>query len=164
MFRAAASSSSNLPALALSPRRSTKPKSRLGTVASDSEAKNPAISPRISLIKLKNSSHSFEARPLPQRGPKKVSLPIAKFCRLSVDNRPHILFPRNSKKELIMGISMTVRTSGFRKWSEAHDPKIAVRAVAGEAAVISAPDLDQGLMTPAEQPHRPWLVPGAGTL
>ena len=64
-----------------------------------------------------------------------------------------------------MGISMTVRTSGFRKWSEAHDPKIAVRAVASEAAaVISAPDLDQGLMTPAEQPHRPWLVPGAGTL
>ena len=58
-----------------------------------------------------------------------------------------------------MGISMTVRTSGFRKWSEAHDPKIAVRAV-----VISAPDLDQGLMTPAEQPHRPWLVPGAGRL
>ena len=63
-----------------------------------------------------------------------------------------------------MGISMTVRTSGFRKRSEAHDPKIAVRAVAAEAAVISAPDLDQGLMTPAEQPHRPWLVPGAGTL
>ena len=31
-----------------------------------------------------------------------------------------------------MGISMTVRTSGFRKWSEAHDPKIAVRAVASE--------------------------------
>jgi hypothetical protein len=63
-----------------------------------------------------------------------------------------------------MGISMTVRTSGFRKWSEAHDPKIVVRAVAAEAAVISAPDLDQRLMTPAQQPHRPWLVPGAGTL
>ena len=63
-----------------------------------------------------------------------------------------------------MGISMIVHTSGFRKWSEAHDPKIAVRAVAGEAAVISAPDLDQGMMTPVEQPHRPWLVPGAGTL
>src|ERR1700736_6764105 len=79
MFRAAASSSSNLPALALSPRRSTKPKSRLGTVASDSEAKNPAISPRISLIKLKNSSHSFEARPLPQRGLKKDSLQSQNF-------------------------------------------------------------------------------------
>jgi hypothetical protein len=63
-----------------------------------------------------------------------------------------------------MGISMNVSTSGFRKWSEAHDPKIAVRAVAGEAAVISAPDLDQGDADPAEQPNRPWLVPGAGTL
>ncbi len=63
-----------------------------------------------------------------------------------------------------MGISMIDRTSGFRKWSEAHGPKLAIRAVAGEAAVIAAPDLDQGMMTPAEQPHRPWLVPGAGTL
>ena len=63
-----------------------------------------------------------------------------------------------------MGISMTVRTSGFRKWSEAHDPKIAVRAVAGEAAVISAPDLDRGIDDPNRQPHRPWLVPGAGRL
>ena len=63
-----------------------------------------------------------------------------------------------------MGISMNSGTSGFRKWSEAHDPKLAVPAVAGEAAVISASDLDQGMMTPAEQPHRPWLVPGSGTL
>jgi hypothetical protein len=64
-----------------------------------------------------------------------------------------------------MGISMNSRTSGFRKWSEAHDPKIAgARAAAGEAAVVSAPELDQGLTTPEEQPHRPWLVPGVGTL
>ena len=66
-----------------------------------------------------------------------------------------------------MGISINSGTSGFRKWSEAHDPKIAAaRAMAGEAAVISAPDLDldKGLMTPEEQPHRPWLVPGASTL
>jgi len=63
-----------------------------------------------------------------------------------------------------MGISMIDRTSGFREWSETHDPKIAVRAVAGRAAVISAPDLDQGMMTPVEQPHRPWLVPGSGIL
>jgi hypothetical protein len=49
--------------------------------------------------------------------------------------------------------------------SEAHDPKIAdARAVAVEAAVISASELDQGVMTPEEQPHRPRLVPGAGTL
>jgi hypothetical protein len=64
-----------------------------------------------------------------------------------------------------MGISMNSRTSGFRKWSEAHDPKIAdARAVAVEAAVISAPELDQGVTTQKEQSHRPWLVPGAGTL
>ena len=64
-----------------------------------------------------------------------------------------------------MGISMNSRTSGFRKWSEAHDPKIVgARAVASEAAVISAPDLDQGVKNPEEQPHRPWLVPGTATL
>jgi hypothetical protein len=64
-----------------------------------------------------------------------------------------------------MGISMNSPTSGFRKWSEAHDRKVAgARAVAREAAVIAVPDLDQGMMTPEEQPHRPWLVPGAGTL
>jgi hypothetical protein len=64
-----------------------------------------------------------------------------------------------------MGISMSSPTSGFRKWSEAHDPKIAgARAVAGEAAVIPVPDLYRGRMTPDEQPHRPWQMPGAGTL
>jgi hypothetical protein len=64
-----------------------------------------------------------------------------------------------------MGISMNSPTSGFRKWSEAHDPKIAAaRALVGEAAVASALDLDKGLMTPEEQPHRPWVVPGTGTL
>ncbi len=60
-----------------------------------------------------------------------------------------------------MGISMNIPTNGFRKWSEAHDPKIAgVRAVMSEPAVISAP----AATTPEEQPHRPWLVPGVGTL
>ena len=61
-----------------------------------------------------------------------------------------------------MGISMN-STSGFRKWSEAHDPKIiAARAV--EAAVISAPELDPPVKTPGKLAHGPWLVPGAGTL
>jgi hypothetical protein len=57
------------------------------------------------------------------------------------------------------------RAKGFMKWADAHQPEKlgGARAGAGEGGVI-APDLDQGLMTPAEQPHRPWLVPGAGTL
>jgi hypothetical protein len=29
---------------------------------------------------------------------------------------------------------------------------------------IAAPDLAQGVTPPAEQPHRPWLVPRAGRL
>ena len=66
-----------------------------------------------------------------------------------------------------MGISMNSGTSGFRKWSEAHDPKIIVAraaAAAAEAAVIPAPALDPTVTTAEEQPHRPWLVPGTGTL
>jgi hypothetical protein len=62
-----------------------------------------------------------------------------------------------------MGISMNSRTSGFRKWSEAHDPKIIGSRVV-EAAVISAPELDPPVKTPEKLPHGPWLVPGAGTL
>jgi hypothetical protein len=43
-----------------------------------------------------------------------------------------------------MGISMNSGTSGFRKWSETHDPKItAARAVVGEAAFIPAPKIVQ---------------------
>jgi hypothetical protein len=45
-----------------------------------------------------------------------------------------------------MGISMNSRTSGFRKWSEAHDPKI-IGARAVEAAAISAPELDPPVKT-----------------
>src|ERR1700682_3723475 len=35
---------------------------------------------------------------------------------------------------------------------------------ADEGSVIAAPDLDQEVTAPAEQPHRPWLGPRAGTL
>ena len=62
-----------------------------------------------------------------------------------------------------MGISMNSRTNGFRKWSEAHDPKI-IGARDVEAAVVSAPELDPPVKTPEKLPHGPWLVPGAGTL
>jgi hypothetical protein len=58
------------------------------------------------------------------------------------------------------------RAKGFKKWSDAHQPERLgdARAGAGEGGVIAAPDLAQGVTKPAEPPHRPWLVPGAGTL
>ena len=58
------------------------------------------------------------------------------------------------------------RANGFRKWADAHQPERLgdARTGAGEGGVIAASDLAQGVTTPAEQPHRPWLVPGAGTL
>jgi hypothetical protein len=74
-----------------------------------------------------------------------------------------MLYSEIQKRTPTMGISMNSRTSGFRKWSEAHDPKI-IGARAVEAAVISAPELDPPVKTPEKLPHGPWLVPGAGTL
>ena len=57
------------------------------------------------------------------------------------------------------------RAKGFMRWCGAHPERLGeARTVASEGAVIAAPDLAQAVMTPAEQPHRPWLVPGAGTL
>ena len=58
------------------------------------------------------------------------------------------------------------RAKGFMKWADAHQPERLgdARIGAGEGGVIAAPDLDQEVTAPAEQPHRPWLVPGAGTL
>ncbi len=57
------------------------------------------------------------------------------------------------------------RAKGFMKWCDAHPESLGeARTVAGEGVVIAAPDLAEAVMTPAEQPHRPWLVPGAGTL
>jgi hypothetical protein len=58
------------------------------------------------------------------------------------------------------------RAKGFKKWADVHQPEKlgGARAGVGEGGVIAAPDLDQGVTTPAERPHRPWLVPGAGTL
>jgi hypothetical protein len=55
---------------------------------------------------------------------------------------------------------------GFRKWADAHEPKIKkdVRAGDGDGVAAAHPDLDNGLTTSAERPHRPWLVPGSWTL
>ena len=57
------------------------------------------------------------------------------------------------------------RAKGFMKWSDAHPERSGEACtVAGEGAVMAAPDIAQAVMTPAEQPYRPWLVPGSGTL
>ena len=65
-----------------------------------------------------------------------------------------------------MGVSMNPKTSGFRKWAEIHEPtKIdEVRSGANKGDVNAAADVRQDNKTSDQQPHRPWLVPGAGKL
>jgi hypothetical protein len=100
-----------------------------------------------------------------EKDAKKFFPDIRKIVQYNLKNRPHICHSQFQKRTPIVGISMNSRTGGFRKWSVAHDPKItAARAVAGEAAFIPAPELDQTVTTPGVEPHRPWLVPGTGTL
>jgi hypothetical protein len=55
---------------------------------------------------------------------------------------------------------------GFRKWADAHEPGINkdVGAGEGDGVVATDPDLVDAVVTSSERPHRPWLVPGAGTL
>jgi hypothetical protein len=55
---------------------------------------------------------------------------------------------------------------GFRRWADAHQPEIKndLRASGGSRLVGASPDQDSPVMTSLEQPHRPWIVPGAGTL
>ncbi len=62
-------------------------------------------------------------------------------------------------------------TKGFRKWSDVYQPEINkpeinkdVRADQGDREVDADSDLDNRVMSSADRPHRPWLVPGAGTL
>ena len=53
-------------------------------------------------------------------------------------------------------------TNGFKKWSIAHPPSS--NDDDETAIAIAVPALDEPIMAPPEQPHRPWLVPGWGTL
>ena len=50
--------------------------------------------------------------------------------------------------------------NGFKKWSIAHLPSSNDET----SIAIAVPALDEPIMAPPEQPHRPWLVPGWGTL
>ena len=57
--------------------------------------------------------------------------------------------------------------NGFKKRSIAHPPsRNDDEDPAGEATpiAIAVPALDEPIMAPPEQPHRPWLVPGWSTL
>jgi hypothetical protein len=57
-------------------------------------------------------------------------------------------------------------TKGFATWSDVYQPEINkdVRAEEGDREIDADPDLDNRVMSSADRPHRPWLVPGAGTL
>ena len=65
-----------------------------------------------------------------------------------------------------MGISMNPKMSGFMKWAEIHEPTKIDEAGTGakEGGVTAAADVRQDGQTADQQPHRPWLVPAAGTL
>ena len=56
---------------------------------------------------------------------------------------------------------------GFKKWADAHQPEIKndLGASGRNGLAAASPDHDNLAMTSLERPpHRPWLVPGAGTL
>jgi hypothetical protein len=56
--------------------------------------------------------------------------------------------------------------NGFKKSSIAHPPSSNDDDAPGGATpiAIAVPALDDPIMAPPERPHRPWLVPGRGTL
>jgi hypothetical protein len=55
---------------------------------------------------------------------------------------------------------------GFKKWADVHQAEIKNDLGAGgrNGLATASPDHDNLAMTSLEQPHHPWLVPGAGTL
>ena len=57
-------------------------------------------------------------------------------------------------------------SKGFKKWADAHQPEIKNDRGAREGNGLAAagPDQDNLVMTSPDRPHRPWLVPGGGTL
>ncbi len=67
---------------------------------------------------------------------------------------------------IFMSMSINRRANGFAKCAKTGGPKKFenVRGIAGEGGVVPAPDLVPAVTMPEEQPHRPWLVPGAGRL
>jgi hypothetical protein len=54
------------------------------------------------------------------------------------------------------------RANDFTKWADAYQSE--KLGDVRDGAVIATPALAQAAAVPAEQPHRPWLVPGPGRL
>ena len=49
------------------------------------------------------------------------------------------------------------RSNGFKKWSDAHPAK-------PDPTIGSDQETEYPMIVPADRPHLPWLVPGAGRL
>jgi hypothetical protein len=90
------------------------------------------------------------------------------FNRLSAKrkNHHHMCLSVDQQKDEKMRISlMDSNARGFNKWCETHDTGREDKSgtSAGDIAT-PAEDAERAVMTPPEQPHRPWLVAGVGTL
>src|ERR1700730_17584150 len=72
---------------------------------------------------------------------------------------------RTAEEEFCLRPPVWFRLCRLRKWADAHQPEMKndLRA-SGSRLVSASPDQDSPMLTSLEQPHRPWLVPGAGTL
>ena len=61
----------------------------------------------------------------------------------------------------------TNSAGGFRNWSLSHPPAAGSQddhPPGATAVALTDREPDEPIMAPPEQPHRPWLVPGMGTL
>lgn len=58
------------------------------------------------------------------------------------------------------------RIRGFMKWADTHEPMRArdTRPAANEKSSVAASEPADEVTSSSEQPHFPWLVPGAGRL
>jgi hypothetical protein len=52
------------------------------------------------------------------------------------------------------------RANGFKNWSVAHPPG----SGDDDHPAVGQPTVEEPVMAPAEQPYRPWLVPGRDTV
>jgi hypothetical protein len=96
-------------------------------------------------------------------------VPVQRLNASIIKNHSHILFYISSPRWIaMMTIFLNVSgATGFKKWFIAHPPNSDNdEDPPGEVTptAIAVPALDEPIMAPPEQPHRPWLVPGWGTL